>query len=124
MLDMDKMVVITAAVFCGFLAYGMLQRERTGFCPRSHKGERHRVKATDQNKDHYPYSTYLKVEGMNCSKCARRVENALNSLPDTWAAVDLKEGRVMVRTKQPFQEEPVRQALDQAGYTLDSWETL
>lgn len=124
MLDMDKMVVITAAVFCGFMAYGMLQREGKIFCTRSHQGDTGRVPVRDRRKGHYPYRTYVRVEGMNCAKCALKVENSLNRLPDTWATARPGDKRVLVRTKQPFREEPVRRAIEEAGYTVLGWEPI
>lgn len=124
MLDMDKMVVITAAVFCGFMAYGMLQREGKIFCTRSHEEDRGRIHPKDRRRRNYPYRTYVKVEGMNCAKCALKVENALNQLPDTWATARPGDKRVLVRTKQPFQEGPVRQAIEEAGYTVLGWEPI
>lgn len=112
---LDRMVVIAAAVFCGFLAYDMLQRERgrKAVTPAP-AGD----KDASQEESYYPYRTYVLVEGMNCSKCALKIENALNALPYTWATVEPEEKRVLVRTREPFKEELVRQTLENAGYQM------
>ena len=36
-----------------------------------------------------PYTAVLQVDGMTCSNCVRRVENALNRLDGVWAEADL-----------------------------------
>ena len=77
-----------------------------------------RVKAADRNKSHYPHRAVLRIDGMTCENCARRVENALNTLPGTWATADLAAGRATVLLKQPPETETLRQAVRQAGYLL------
>ena len=40
----------------------------------------------DTDESHYPYALELMIGGMTCCNCTRAVENAINSLPDVWAA--------------------------------------
>lgn len=115
---LDRMVVIAAAVFCGFLAYDMLQRERGRKAVTPAQAGDKDAPQEDRSESYYPYRTYVLVEGMNCSKCALRIENALNALPFTWATAELEEKRVLVRTRELFQEELVRQTLENAGYQM------
>ena len=55
-------------------------------------------------------------EGMTCQNCQRRVENALNAMPGTWAAADLAAQQVSILTKEMPDEAAIRQAIRDAGY--------
>ena len=66
--------------------------------PEAHRIKKIRVK--DHNKANYPFSYKLKIEGMVCSGCARKVDNALNSEGELWANVDLGSKEVNVLSKQ------------------------
>ena len=56
------------------------------------------------------------VDGMTCQNCQRHVENALNTLPDTLAEVNLSAQNVTVWTKADADEEVIRKAIRDAGY--------
>ena len=56
------------------------------------------------------------VDGMTCHNCQRHVENALNTLPDTLAEVNLSARNVTVWTKGDADEEVIRKAIRDAGY--------
>ena len=56
------------------------------------------------------------VDGMTCQNCQRHVENALNTLPDTLAEVNLSARNVTVWTKADADEEVIRKAIRDAGY--------
>lgn len=64
-----------------------------------------RIPPEDGNSSHYPYKTTLIVEGMHCSNCALRVENALNSVPGIYAKVNIESGKatVLMKTEQPLE---------------------
>ena len=44
------------------------------------------------------------------------MENALNVMPGTWAAVDLAAQNVTILTKDEADEDAIRQAIRDAGY--------
>ena len=67
---------------------------------------------------HYPYSRLLKVDGMSCGNCASHVENALNGLEGVWAQVDLEKGEALVRMKQEYGNNELKQAVKEAGYVV------
>ena len=62
-----------------------------------------------------------KIE-VDCANCARKVENALNSLDGTWAkvAIDANNARVLCKT-QP-DEAAIRGAVRRAGYTITEYQ--
>ena len=76
------------------------------------------MKVRDKDKSHYPYSRLLKVDGMSCGNCASHVENALNSLEGVWAQVDLEKGEALVRMKQEYGNNELKQAVKDAGYVV------
>lgn len=78
-----------------------------------------RIKVADKNKANYPYSALLTVDGMMCSACQTRVENALNALDGVWARADVSAGTVKLLMKQPVPEDRLRSTINELGvYTL------
>lgn len=65
---------------------------------------------------HYPYALELQVDGMHCENCARRIEDALQSL-DVIAEAKLP-GTVIVRGKHPVDKEACSRAVREAGYEV------
>ena len=72
----------------------------------------------DKNKSHYPYQYTLQIGGMTCDNCARRVENALNSLPGAWANVDVSSEKAVLRMKEKTGEVQIKDAVASSGYTV------
>ena len=64
-------------------------------------------------------STTYRVEGMTCDYCVHAVTTELLLVPGVEAVrVDLPSGTVEVTSAQPLAEDDVREAVDEAGYTL------
>jgi len=71
----------------------------------------------------YPHRAVLTVDGMMCSHCKARVENAFGELPDTAAEVDLEKKTVTVMTKQPMTEAQLQAVIDELiVYTVEKIE--
>lgn len=90
--------------------------KRGGGCCGEHESAVAKSGPRDRDKAHYPYETTLLIGGMTCENCARKVENALNSLDGVWAAVQVDSGTARVRCKQPPDENALRRAVRSAGY--------
>ena len=59
----------------------------------------------------------LEIEGMSCSSCARRVEEALRNTPGvTEATVNLVSGKALVRGEASF--EVLKKAVETVGYEV------
>ena len=56
------------------------------------------------------------IEGMSCSHCSSRVENALNAIEGVHATVELKKKRAIVETEVP--DDVLIQAVEEAGYKV------
>lgn len=112
-------VIVIIVVICVFAIYSYGHKmRRGGGCCGSHEAAEKKVKVADKNKDHYPYAVTLTIDGMTCSNCSRRVENALNSLDGVWAKVDLGERKADVRLKQAPNNDALRHAVQDVGYTV------
>ncbi|MBQ9437985.1 MAG: cation transporter, partial [Lachnospiraceae bacterium] len=66
----------------------MRKAKRGGGCCGEHEADLQTISVKDKDKSHYPYAIRLKIGGMTCTNCARRVENALNAENGIWATVD------------------------------------
>ncbi|MDD4543702.1 MAG: heavy metal translocating P-type ATPase [Clostridia bacterium] len=58
----------------------------------------------------------ITIEGMSCSHCSKRVEDALNRLENTHAKIDLKKKTAFVETEQS--DEAITKAVKEAGYLV------
>ena len=112
-------IVAIIIVICVYAIYNYGHKLRGGGgCCGEHDPAEKKVKVADRDKDHYPYAVTLSIDGMTCSNCSRRVENALNKLPGVWATVDLSGGKANVRLKDQPNETDLREAVRQAGYVV------
>ena len=83
-----------------------------------------RVRVKDKEVSHYPYHKRMSVSGMICGNCTKRVENALNSIDGVWAAADVSTKNVDVRMKNNLEDSVLKQAVRNAGYTVEAVETV
>lgn len=68
-------VLVLACIYGGY-AYVKKLRAGGGCCG-PHEAAEKKVRVADRDKSHYPYTAVLRVDGMTCSNCVRRVENAI-----------------------------------------------
>lgn len=112
-------IVLVLVVVCIYAGYSYIHKLRHGGdCCGEHETAEKKVRVEDRDKTHYPYSATLRIDGMTCGNCARRVENALNRLPGVWATVELGDKTATLRLKQPADGDALRQAVREAGYTV------
>lgn len=114
------LILAAVVLICAYAVYSYIRKLRVGGgCCGEREAAPKRVRVSDRDKRHYPYVLEVTVDGMVCANCARRVENALNSLDGVWARVeDVGSGRTTVRTKSAPDEAALRSAVRQAGYTV------
>ena len=117
----SQIVVIAILVLCSAAAVFLIVRKlrRGGGCCGEHDQAVQRVRISDRNKSHYPYSMDLRISGMTCSNCAVRIENALNSSPGIWAAVDKNTNSARVLSKEEQDPELIRSVIAKAGYSAE-----
>lgn len=61
--------------------------------------------------------TTIKVNGMSCQHCAKRVEDAISKVDGvTLATVSLPEGKAMIESSKPLDQDKLFQAVIDAGY--------
>ena len=64
-------------------------------------------------------TTEYTVTGMTCAHCVASVTEEVQDLPGVESvAVDLESGRVEVTSAEALDEARVREAVEEAGYTL------
>lgn len=89
-----------------------------GSCCSGGSGMEKKVRVRDRNRSNYQYSYKLKVDGMVCAGCARKVENAINSDGKLWAKADLEHKEVHVLAKKEMDRERFLRLLDGTSYTI------
>lgn len=112
--------ILVIAVFAFFVIRSYMKKLKSGCCGAGGDApDAHRVKVADKNPAHYPHTVILTIDGMVCSHCAERVENALNVLPEVWAKADVSAKTATVRTKRQPDTEALRKAVNAIGpYTV------
>lgn len=77
-------------------------------------------KPADKDASHYAHVYQVKVDGMSCENCAKRIASAFNARPGTMASVDLAAGMATVRTKEPAEADELRHIVRNEGYGAGS----
>ncbi|MGL5511918.1 MAG: heavy-metal-associated domain-containing protein [Sporomusa sp.] len=112
-------IIIVLVIICVLAVYSYIKKIRHGSgCCGEHEALDKKVKVADRNKDHYPYSVKLTIDGMVCGNCVRRVENSLNSMDGIWAKVDLGSKQAEVLGKDKVDNEILVNAIRDTGYTV------
>ena len=93
-----------------------MRRLRSGCCGGGDAPER--VRPADANPAHYAHHVRVRIEGMCCLHCARRVENAFNSRPGMMARVKLSAATADVYSVEPLEEGELRSLIARAGYAV------
>jgi len=113
------LIIAVIAVLAGIGVRSMFKRVNQGCCTERDDDHVEMVKVSDKNKAHYPHEAVLDVDGMTCSHCAARVENALNSRDRVWAKIDLSQKTADVRMKTKLEDSTLRKAVNDLGpYTV------
>ena len=61
------------------------------------------------------------VTGMTCEHCTRAISEEVGAVPGVTAVdVDLTTGKVTVSSEQPIDVAKIREAVEEAGYSLAS----
>lgn len=64
-------------------------------------------------------TTTITVEGMSCGGCANSVRAELTHIPGVLGVdVDVSSGTVTIASESPVDDEAIRAAVEEAGYTL------
>ena len=118
-------VYIILVAVIAIAVYGTVKRIRHGSsCCGEREAPPKKIRVSDRNKNNYPYIYELKVDGMHCSNCARRIENGFNSNNGMWATADISQKAVRLLTKEPADEGKLRQITSDSGYTLISFKKI
>ena len=109
---------IVVAILVVICIYGVIsyRKKLTEGCCGGGGDSVKKVKASDRDASHYPYTVVIGVEGMTCSKCQIRVENAFNTQEGMWGEVDLSKHQVTVHMKTKHEESMLKGLIEKAGY--------
>ena len=122
---MNDLLIALLAVVIVWAVYHTVKKYRKGSgCCGEHQAMEKKVRVTDRIPSHYPYLAALKIGGMTCENCSRRVENALNRMDGIWATVSLSGGTAVVRSKTPPDETMIREAVRKAGYVVMEYKII
>ena len=112
---MGTLIVVLILIAVLVLAVlSVIRRVKYGSsCCGTHDAAPSKIKVRDKNASHYQYAYNISIDGMHCSHCVRRVENALNLQDGVW-----EKKSALVRSKCPLEEKAVSKIVSDAGYTV------
>ncbi|MBR3307509.1 MAG: heavy-metal-associated domain-containing protein [Lachnospiraceae bacterium] len=115
----NVIIILTVAVLMGLGIRHIYRSVRYGSsCCGSGSAMDKKIRVSDRNKANYPFSYKLRVDGMVCAGCVRKVENALNSDGELWATVDADDKIVRVLAKREMKKDDFLELLKETPYTL------
>ncbi|MCR5499918.1 MAG: heavy-metal-associated domain-containing protein [Acetatifactor sp.] len=114
--------IVTAGIFAGLIVFIKRKIQYGSSCCGEKEKPVDRVQAPDADPSHYPYHYVIKVEGMTCNNCARRVENAFHQTGEALARVHLRTKQVKLGYKRSVNRQELAKIIDAAGYTLMEFE--
>ena len=121
-----KLIIIIGMLLIAYAVYGTVQKARgkakSSCCGSAETVLPQRVEDTDES--HYPFKYIVSIDGMKCSNCAARVENAINGSGDTWAHVNLGRQGAEVLSKKEKTEEDFAKSLKGTGYKVTGFEPV
>lgn len=115
----NAIIVIVLIAICIYAVKSYMGKLAHGCCGGESDSPKN-IKVKDKHSEHYPYSATIKIDGMTCSHCKTRVENALNENDGVWAEVNLKDGLADVKMKKPYSADELKRIVTKAGYTVES----
>lgn len=111
-----NVVIVAVVVVAAVLVFrGYIARGGKGDCCGGADVVRTRG-PKDKDASHYAFAYDVKVEGMSCDNCAKRIAGAFNALEGTMAEVSLEQGVAHVRTKQAADADTLRRVVRNEGY--------
>jgi copper chaperone CopZ len=122
----EKLIIIAGILLIAYAVYATVQKAR-GKSGSSCCGGPEAVlpkPVADTDESHYPYKYYVSIDGMMCSNCAAKVENAINKSGDVWANVDLGRKRAEVLSKSEKAEDDFAKALKGTEYKVTGYEQI
>lgn len=108
-------IILILVVIAIFSVKSYAKKLSSGCCGSGGDSEK-KIKVRDKNPEHYSKCVKIGIDGMTCTHCKTRVENALNSEEGIWAEVDLKDQSATVRMKNMVSEDALRHIISRAGY--------
>ena len=112
---MDNYIIIGVIALIALVAIGTIvkRKGRKGCCGSGsdYKPRKKKLKNVITTK------VFL-VDGMHCEKCANRVTEVINDIPNVAGVVDLKKGIVTVSYEQEVPDEQIKAKIERVGYTV------
>ena len=123
---MSAVIIIVAVLLIAYGVYATVQKARgkakSSCCGTAETVLPHPV--DDMDESHYPFRYNLAIDGMMCSNCASRVQNALNAGGDVWAKVNLGRHRAEVLAKSEKTEDDFARLLKKTDYKVVGFEEV
>lgn len=123
---MSAVIIIVAVLLIVYGVYATVQKAR-GKAKSSCCGSAETVlprPVSDMDESHYPFKYNVEIDGMMCSNCASRVQNAINAKGDMWAHVNLGRHRAEVLAKSEKTENDFVRLLGNTDYKVVGFEEV
>ena len=115
---METIIIITAIIIIGIIALlSYIKKMKSGSCCSGGSGcNIETIKVKDKNKNNYPYKKILKIGGMTCNHCAKKIENNFNKLGNIYAKVNLDNEEALIFMKEELNDKTLENVIKESGY--------
>lgn len=115
----DGLIILIVIVLLFFAMKGSVKhfKGEGACCGGSHSSEKAEEKHLNGP---VTASRSIVIDGMHCSNCAHRVQEAINKIDGASATVDFNSGRAIVSMDRTIDDIELRKAVKDAGYTVRS----
>ena len=116
-------VCIVLALVIAFAVYSTIRKIKYGSsCCGGKDPMPAKIRVKDRNKSHYSHVYLLKIDGMHCSGCVRKLENAFHAQEGFWVSVNLEKKEAILRSKKELERKDAGKIVSSAGFTLLTFE--
>lgn len=102
-------------ILCGLGVRSFVGNIRHGCCGSGGDTVK-KVRPEDTDRRNYPYVYRVPVEGMTCSNCTRRVENAFHEKGGFLAKASLNKKQLILYAREETAEPEIQNTIRRIGY--------
>lgn len=108
-------IVIILLCVCFIALRSTMKRIAHGCCGGGGDSVK-KVRAKDTDPSHYAYHYEMEINGMTCSDCKVRVENAFHEEEGYYAVANVKKNQAVIHCKNEADPHTLRSIVYSAGY--------
>ncbi|ACN84531.1 heavy-metal-associated domain-containing protein [Brachyspira hyodysenteriae] len=116
---MESIIIVSIIIIIAIITViNYIKKIKSGNCCSSGTSSQiiEKVKVKDKNKNNYPYKQIIKIGGMNCTHCAKIIENNFNKIEDVYTKVSFDNEEAVILSKKQLDNKIFENVIKESGY--------